>query len=152
MGSLPELSSVIQDEGTKARLDPAALTVVEERARVDIRQVEGDRVRVSTHTHLVEEHLRESLVSDNVEVTRVPVNRTLEQGEEVPGVRTEGLVTIIPVVEEIVVVEKRLLFKEEVHVLLNRTSQEVDIPVTLRKQVARVERTGPDSSSDAEPV
>lgn len=120
------------------------LSLVEERARVGKRQVEGERVRVTTRTEVLEEHVRETLRSDEVEVLRVPVNRTLEPGEAAPAVRTEGNLTIVPVLEEIVVVEKRLLLKEEVHILRDATSETVEVPVALRKQRAVVERTGPD--------
>lgn len=118
--------------------------IVEEEAHVGKRQVESERVRVSTHTDLVEEHLRETLRTDEVEVMRVPVNRTLEPGETAPTIRTEGNVTIVPVLEEIAVVEKRLLLREELHILRDTTTETVDVPVTLRKQRAVVERTDSD--------
>jgi stress response protein YsnF len=36
--------------------------------------------------------------------------------ETAPEIRTEGDVTILPVVEEVLVVEKRLVLKEELHI------------------------------------
>jgi stress response protein YsnF len=102
---------------------------------------------VTTRTDLVEEHVRESLQSDDVEVMRVPVNRTLDPGEAAPTIRSEGNVTIIPVLEEVVVVEKRLVLKEELHILRETATEEVEVPVTLRKQRADIQRTGPDGLS-----
>ena len=57
-----------------------------------------------------------------------------------PVAQVEGKITIIPVVEEIVVVEKRLVLVEEIRIRKIATSQEVSIPVTLRKQTATIER------------
>ena len=116
------------------------LPVVEETARIEKRVVETGRVRVSTQTETVEQILRESLRNEDVAVTRVPVNRTLAEGEAAPVVRTEGGVTIIPVLEEILVVEKRLVLKEEVHIRQTSADEDVEVPVTLRKQHAVVER------------
>ena len=88
--------------------------------------------------------LRETLRGDMVGVTRVPVNRTLSEGEAAPQVRDEGGVTIIPVLEEVLVVEKRLVFKEEVHIRHTTSGEDVEVPVTLRRQRAVVERVSPE--------
>ena len=75
---------------------------------------------------------------ESVEVTRVPVNREIDAA---PSIRTDGDVTIIPVVEEVVVIEKRLVLVEEIHLRRTKTREEVTVPVKLRKQRATVERT-----------
>ena len=120
------------------------LPVVEETARIDKRVVETGRVRVSTRTETVDQVLRESLRSDTVEVTRVSVDRMLSEGEVPPAVREEDGVTIIPVLEEILVVEKRLVLKEELHIRRSSADEDVEVPVTLRRQRAVVERVSPD--------
>lgn len=119
------------------------IPVVEERAHLDKRAVETGRVRVSTRTDTVEQVLRETLRGDMVGVTRVPINRTLSEGEVAPQVRNEGGVTIIPVLEEVLVVEKRLVLKEEVHIRRTTSGEDVEVPVTLRRQRAVVERVSP---------
>ena len=124
--------------------ETVTIQVVEETARIDKRAVETGRMRVSTRTETVDQVLRESLRSDTVEVTRVPVNRTLSEGEVPPVAREEDGVTIIPVLEEILVVEKRLVLKEELHIRRSFTDEDVVVPVTLRKQHAVVERVSPD--------
>lgn len=120
------------------------IPLAEETARIDKRAVEIGRVRVRTSTETVEQVLHETLRSDAVGVTRVPINRTLAEGEAAPLVRTEDGVTIIPVLEEILVVEKRLVLREEVHLRHTTGGQDVEVPVTLRKQRAVVERVSPD--------
>ena len=46
----------------------------------------------------------------------------------------------MPVLEEILVVEKRLILKEEVHIEQEVSQETVELPVSLRKQRAVVER------------
>src|SRR5215210_1851655 len=81
--------------------DEAVISVVEETARIEKRAVETGRVRVSTHTDTVEQKLHETLRGDAVGVTRVPINRTIAEGEPAPQVRDEDGVTIISVLEEV---------------------------------------------------
>ncbi|MCJ2074454.1 YsnF/AvaK domain-containing protein [Methylobacterium sp. E-016] len=127
------------------------LPLIAETARIDRRAVETGRVRVSTRTETVEEILRETLRSDYVGVTRVAINRTLAEGEMPPAVREENGVTIIPVLEEILVVEKRLVLKEEVHVRQTTAGEDVEVPVTLRRQHAVIERVSPEGHVTALP-
>ena len=130
-------------EATPVELDPqseAGIPLVEETARIDKHEVEKGRVRVTTHTETVEEVLRETLRSDLVGVARVPIGRTIVQGEPVPQIREEDGLTIIPVFEEQLVVEKRLVLVEEVHIRHTLQGKPVELPVTLRRQHATVER------------
>jgi uncharacterized protein (TIGR02271 family) len=128
------------------------LSLIEETARIEKRAVETGRVRVSTRTETVDQVLRESLRSDNVAVTRVPIDRTLAEGETPPVAREEGGVTIIPILEEILVVEKRLVLKEEVHIRRTTAGEEVEVPVTLRRQHAVIERVTPEGHATDETV
>ena len=48
--------------------------------------------------------------------------------------------TIIPVFEEVVVMETRIVLKEELHVTQYETTETVDIPVSLRRQTATIAR------------
>jgi stress response protein YsnF len=124
--------------------DTVVIPVVEETARIEKRAIETGRVRVGTQTDTVEQVLRETLRGEAVEVTRVPINRTIAEGEAAPQIRDEGGVTIIPVLEEVLVVEKRLVLKEEVHIRRTTSAEDVEVPVTLRRQRAVVERVSPE--------
>lgn len=108
-----------------------------EELKIDTRSVLTGRVRVETKTELVEEIASAELESSEVEVLRVPVNRPVDSA---PEVRTEGDVTVVPVLEEVLVVEKRLVLKEELHVRRRTTVETVETPVTLRRQRAAVTR------------
>lgn len=137
------------DEDETAKPDPHVIEVTEERAVVEKVDRPGERVRVSRRTELVDETVRENLTSLEVDVAHVLVDRELSPGEEVPVTRREGDVTIVPVLEEVLVVEKRLILREEIHIRESLTREEVEMPVSLRRQRATVEREEP---SEAAPV
>ncbi|QEE41027.1 MULTISPECIES: YsnF/AvaK domain-containing protein [unclassified Methylobacterium] len=133
------------EEATEVAIgEHVTLPLIAETARIDKRAVETGRIRVSTRTETTDQVLRETLRSDMVGVTRVPIDRTLAEGETPPVVREENGVTIIPVLEEILVVEKRLVLREEVHVRQTTAGEDVEMPVTLRRQQAVIERVSPE--------
>ena len=113
------------------------IPLAEEEVHVGKRVVTTGRVRVKTIVDVAQETVRASLEGETVEVTRVPIDRDISQA---PEVRTENGVTIVPVVEEVLVVEKRLVLKEELHIRRVTHTEDVEIPVELRRQRADVER------------
>jgi uncharacterized protein (TIGR02271 family) len=115
----------------------AAIPLVEERLSIEKRQVEAGRLRVRISVNEREELVPVSLAHDEVEVERIARNVPLS---ELPGVRIEGNTTIIPVVEEVVVVEKRLVLVEEIHVRRKSAATTKEVPVTLRSEEAAIER------------
>lgn len=117
-----------------------SIELSEERAAIEVRDIVTDRVRISTSTTSVNQMVRQNLRSTSTDLVRVPVNRTLAPGEAPPVPRTEGGVTIIPIFEEIAVVELRLVLKEELHVRQQETTETAEIPLTLRKQSVIIER------------
>jgi uncharacterized protein (TIGR02271 family) len=119
----------------------SAIPLVEEELRLEKRDVTTGKVRVRTVVDVVDELARASLEEETVEVTRVPVDRMIA---EAPAIRTEDGVTIVPIVEEILVVEKRLVLKEELHIRREVRTEQVEVPVQLRKQRAIVERIAAD--------
>jgi uncharacterized protein (TIGR02271 family) len=128
----------------------AAIPLVEERLAVAKRQVEAGRLRVRVSVEEREERVPVTLAHDEVEVERVPKNLAVS---ELPSVRLEGNTTIIPVVEEVVVVEKRLMLVEEIHVRRKSSTTTEEIPVTLRSEQVSIER-GDDAApaTSAEPI
>jgi uncharacterized protein (TIGR02271 family) len=114
--------------------------LLQEEVRVDKREILTGKVRIQTVAEAFEEKAEAVLQGERVEVTRIPVDRVVS---EAPGVRTEGGVTIVPVLEEVLFVEKRLVLKEELHIRRTATTETVELPVTLRKQRAVIERVEP---------
>ena len=117
--------------------DTEVIALAEEELRVGKRTVTTGRVRVRTAVEVETEIAKASLDGETVEVERVAIDRIVD---EAPGIRTEGDVTVIPVMEEVLVVEKRLVLKEELHIRKRVTTEAVEIPVELRKQHAVIER------------
>ena len=111
------------------------IPLAEERASIAVRDRVVGRVRVSTRTREEDVELAETLRSSRVEVERVPVDAFVD---EVPEVREEGNVTIVPVMEEVLV--RRLLLREELHIRRIEEEREVRETVTLRTQDPVVER------------
>ncbi len=142
---LPVLEQTLRSE--PSTVSEEVIPLVEETATVGKRQVVTRRVRVQTVTDTVEELAHADVQRETVEVTRVPIDRMVETA---PEIRTEGDVTIVPVLEEVLVVEKRLVLKEELHIRRRVETETVEVPVTLRKQRAVVERIAPDTPTTEE--
>jgi uncharacterized protein (TIGR02271 family) len=118
---------------------PRVIPLIEEDVAVTTRKVETGRVRVSTRTLEHTGHARANLFQEAVAVEHVPIGREVD---EMPQIREEGNTIIIPVVEEIMVIEKRLVLREEVRITRTRSVEAFEQPVTLRTMVANVEREG----------
>ena len=119
--------------------DPNTTTeLAEETISVGKRRIETGRVHVRIRTESEETQAYALLLDQDVEISRIPIGRDVT---DIPAVRQEGDVTIYPVLEEVLVVEKRLVLKEEVHVRRVVTQIEVSQPVMLRRQYADIERT-----------
>jgi uncharacterized protein (TIGR02271 family) len=122
-----------------------SIPLVEEEAHVGKRTRTTGRVRIRTEVDEVEQLVAAELMQERVEVERVPVDRIVDAA---PPVRTEGDVTIVPVLEEVLIVEKRLVLKEELRIRRSRRQETEEIPVRLRKQRAVVERSDEEGSED----
>jgi stress response protein YsnF len=68
-----------------------------------------------------------------------------------PPIREEGDTTVMPVVEEVVVVERRLVLKEEIRIRRVRTTEHHRENVVVRTQDAVITRVeaGPQATGDA---
>ena len=117
--------------------EEAVIPVVEEKISVSKRERETGRVVVHVTPHLRDETVDVPLAEEHVSIERVPRN------EFVSGpvsVRQEGDVTVVPVLEEVLVVEKRLMLREEVRITRRRETRRHVEHVTLRTEEARVLR------------
>ena len=113
------------------------ISLIEETIRLQKEAVVSGRVEVKTLTETFQEKVGAVLQHEAASITRVPIGREV-QG--IPTIRTEGDLTIVPVVEEILVVEKRLFLKEEIHIRRTRETEHIESHVTLRRQRAVVTR------------
>ena len=111
--------------------------VLVEELEVQKRPVETGKVRITKVVHERETIVDEPLWHDNVAVTRVPMQRVVDG--PVP-VREEHGTTIISVVEEVLVVEKRWMLREEIHIRKQRIETHQPQRITLRSEEVQVER------------
>ncbi len=128
---------------------PSVLQLFAEEANVSRRTIETGRVRVATVTHTRDHLVDELLARTSVEVERIPVGRPIDA---IPPVQDDADHTIIPIVEETVVVERKLVLKEELHIRRKKTTERYQETVKLRHQTAEVTRLpaqGPAAESDS---
>ncbi len=77
---------------------------------------------------------------------RVPVGRVVQ---EAPQTRQEGDTLIVPVLEEVLVVEKRLVLKEELHIRKRSSERVEQQTVRLRSENVEIEQTGRNPANEA---
>lgn len=114
--------------------------VVEEQLKVDKRMVELGAVELRKTVEEFQDVRNLPLTFDQLDVERVPVNRPLTAPLEP---RYEGDVLIIPVMEEVLVVEKRLMLVEEVRIHKRQVVRDQQINETLRRE--HIEVVAPDN-------
>jgi uncharacterized protein (TIGR02271 family) len=121
------------------------IPLVEERARVTRRRVVTGGVRVRKRVREREEVVDEPLTRVRVDVEHRPVNIWVHTP---PPVRTEGDTTVIPLLEEVLVVQRRLRVTEEVRITRRRERFRAPQRVVLRREEAEVERLAADEAWD----
>jgi len=115
--------------------------VVEERLDVGKRTVELGSLEIRKTIEEFQDSRRLPLSFDQLDVQHVAVNRPLDAPLEP---RYEGDVLIIPVMEEVLVIEKRLMLKEEVRVSKRQVTRVQQVNETLRRE--HVELVPPDNN------
>ena len=113
------------------------IPIIEETLTVAKRIVETGKVRITKTVVETEEVVEEPLLRETVQVERVPINRIVAAPE--PSRRENGTL-IVPLYEETLVVEKRLILKEELHITISQTTETIPQTVTLRREEARVDQ------------
>ena len=116
------------------------LPVFEEELHVGVRTVDtgrGVRVRktVDEHPQLVED----TLMHDEIAVRHVPIDKIVALAEA-PASRYEGDTFIVPILEEVLVVEKKLRIKEEIHITRSKRPQRFSETVAVKSESVSVER------------
>lgn len=129
--------------------EDVVIPVVQETVRIEKRAVETGRVVVHKTTVERDETVEAMLLREDLQVERVPVGRVVT---DAPAPRRDGDVLIVPVLEEVLVTEKRLVLKEELHIRTVRSEQAVSETVRLRAEQVTVEQTGEDGIPHAAPA
>lgn len=115
-----------------------SIPVIEERVRIDTTTVETGRVRLSKRVHDELETVSVSLVREEHDVQRIPINQYVESP---PAIRYEGDTVIVPVLREVLVVEKRLMLVEEIVLTKRRVETQHEQQIPLRREEIVVEHS-----------
>jgi uncharacterized protein (TIGR02271 family) len=100
---------------------------------------ETGSVRIQKIVHESEEFISEALAADSVEIERIPMDLIVENP---PAIRTEGDVTIIPVIREVLVLTKQLRVVEELRITRHRSVVDHQQTITLRAEELVIQRQG----------
>jgi len=109
------------------------IPLLAEEVEVTKETVETGRVQVARVTHERERLIDELLNHQTAEVERVRIGQHVDT---MPAVREEGDTIVIPIVEEVLVIERRLFLKEEVRVRRVGSTERHQESVTLRHHEA----------------
>lgn len=115
--------------------ETVVVPVLREEVAVQKRQVESGGVRIVKVVHERQELVDEPLLQEKLAVKRVPINRLVNG--PVP-IRYQGNTMIVSLLEETLVVEKRLMLKEELHISKDQVEVRRPQPVTLRSEEALI--------------
>lgn len=121
---------------------PAQMTfpVMEEEAQVSRRVIDTGRgVRIHKTVRGREQVVDPPLIRDELEVEHVSIGRVIGDNEA-PATRYDGDTLVVPVLEEVLVVQKQLLLKEEVRITRHRRPVRLPQRVELRSEQVTVER------------
>ena len=138
--ALPLRLAELEHAGSEHRVhqdEPIVVPVLVEELEVQKQQVETGKVRITKVVHEHETVVDEPLWRDKVAISRLPMQRVVDG--PIP-MREDNGTTIISVVEEVLVVEKRWMLREEIHIRKRRTETHQPQPITLRSEEVQVER------------
>lgn len=138
----PEQSAPQQSAAQAA--EPLVIPVIQEQVTFDKQVVETGQVRILKRIVEHEELVDVPLFREEINVERVPVNRYLDAPVQV---RQEGDVMIIPVVQEQIFYQKRLLLVEELRVTKKVIEEHKPQQVTLLKEEVEITRTATDNNT-----
>jgi len=111
--------------------------VHEETIEPRLRQVDTGTVRVHKRVETVPVDTTVDASRDEISVERVRVDRPVERA---PEPWQDGDTLVVPVVEEVIVTEKRLMLREEVRITRRRVTEHIPIRDTVRREVVEVEQ------------
>jgi uncharacterized protein (TIGR02271 family) len=117
--------------------EEVVIPVVQETARVTKRAVSRGTVRVTKRVVEHDEVIDTSTIAEEVEIERVARDVVLKKPAKP---RHEGDTLIVPVMEEITIVEKRLVLVEELYIRRKKVTRPSKETVRLRREEVNVER------------
>jgi len=135
-----------EHEDKHGKHESKVIPVIEEKLRIDKEKVETGKFIITKKVHEEEVTENVSVTEDKVTIDRKEINQYVDSAP--PATRQEGNSTIISVVKEVLVVEKKLMLVEEIHVTKHQTESTTPVKDTLRKEEVKVTKS--DDGTDFE--
>ena len=123
--------------GTRDEATVVVIPVAEEQLEIGKREIEAGRLRLQKRVSEHEQTVDEPLFADEISLERVTINRFIDEPTEA---RIEGDTTVIPLFEERLVVQKRLVLREEIRITKRRIERCAPQIVALRREEVTVDR------------
>ncbi len=117
-----------------------------EEAALTVQQIARSKVQVRTRFDTVEQIVEAPVMREELIIEHIPRNQSI-QGD-LPQIREENGVQIIPILEEVLVSRKQLLLREEVRISKRRVTENIPQAITLRYEVADIEQISFEDSSE----
>jgi uncharacterized protein (TIGR02271 family) len=115
------------------------IPVIEERLRIDKEKEVTGKYIISKKIHSEEVEEDVSVTEENVSIVRKEFNQYIDSPP--PALRQEGDTTVISVVKEVLVVEKKLMLVEELHITKDIKQSTVPVKETIRKEEVNVKKS-----------
>jgi uncharacterized protein (TIGR02271 family) len=144
----PVEDTYVEPQNRETQEDNAGMVipVIQEQITFDKRVIESGKVRISKRIVEQEELVDIPIFREEVDVEHVPINQFVDAP---PQVRQEGDTMIIPVVQEQIFYQKRLLLVEELHVRKQIIEEHKPQQITLLKEEVNITRSAENDSSNS---
>jgi uncharacterized protein (TIGR02271 family) len=138
-GDVPETARISEPmgNGDSRSQTQKVIPVVEEQLGVERRKFSTGKVLIHKKVDSDDITVDEPLLHERYDIERVPVNRLIEEPVEP---YYEGDTFVLPVLEEVVTVEKKLLLREEVRVTRKRETERDPQKISVRRERVEFER------------
>ena len=113
------------------------IPIVHEEVRADTTPVVTGGVRVTKHVQAHDEAVQQEIQKSRVVVKRVKTNRAVDGPQPV---RREGGTLIVPVVSQVLRIEKQWVVTEEIHITELQETETVQNKITLNREEPEIER------------
>ncbi|MBV9157315.1 MAG: YsnF/AvaK domain-containing protein [Acidobacteriaceae bacterium] len=117
--------------------DDVVIPVISEELHADAVPVQTGSVRVTKRVQAHDEILEQALRKGRVEVKRVKTDRVVDGPQEI---QRAGDTLIVPVVSEVLRVEKQWVVTEEIHITQIEERETIQQTVTVNREEAEIER------------
>jgi uncharacterized protein (TIGR02271 family) len=111
--------------------------VIEEKPIIGKKTVETGRIQIKKTVEEVPTRFEQTLNKEEFQISSVAVDETRDEPAQM---RTEGDLTIIPVQEEVLVVIKKYLVREEIQIRKVRTERTESIEIPLKKESVSIDK------------